>query len=129
MAKQLNLDMKKFLGLWYDDAGDTNIPVGAFSQLQNFQMLPSYKLRKRSGYTSLLDTVFETPIRGQWYGKLNNKHFHIAVTGGKAYLIDSKDRIEIGSLTDAETNMFQFGDVLYLQNGNRLQEIHRRRSC
>ena len=117
MAKQLNLDMKKFLGLWYDDAGDTNIPVGAFSQLQNFQMLPSYKLRKRSGYTSLLDTVFETPIRGQWYGKLNNKHFHIAVTGGKAYLIDSKDRIEIGSLTDAETNMFQFGDVLYLQNG------------
>ena len=57
MAKNLNLDIKKFLGLWYDDAGDTNIPVGAFSQLQNFQMLPSYKLRKRSG-TLLLDILF-----------------------------------------------------------------------
>jgi len=289
MAKEVKLNINKFLGLWYDNAGDTNIPVGSFSQLQNFQMLPSYKLRKRSGYTSLLDTHFFeylgttltipagrmvgdvdgngkftqadltlltdndhylktvneaspidlkacdinndkqvtssdlaimmslmsnpytvstwardllgvwgtkydldvtttdwtyytdipvvgmtegddipivlegfddigllptakrlngyirvfskllpatertayysttyktaselTPalsIKGQWYGKLDGKHFHIAVAGGKAYVVDSKDKIEIGTLTDAKTNIFQFGDAIYFQNG------------
>jgi hypothetical protein len=288
MAKQVNLNINKFLGLWNNNAGDTNIPVGALSQLQNFQVLPSYKLRKRSGYTSLLDrnffeylgttltipagrmpgdadgngkftqndvTVCNTyfgqrtngessvemlacdvngdtyinssdfswiyslisdpyttsstisrdllgvwgtkydlevtttdwtyytdiavsgmtegddipivlegfddigllptaergagyirvfskllpatertayysttlltaseltpalPVKGQWYGKLDGKHFHIAVAGGKAYVVDSKDKIEIGTLTDADTNIFQFGEAIYFQNG------------
>jgi hypothetical protein len=287
MAKNLNLDIKKFLGLWYDDAGDTNIPVGAFSQLQNFQMLPSYKLRKRSGYTSLLDQHFfeyvgttitipagrmvgdvdgngkftqadldllrdnylqvvnaesslelkacdinndkqvtssdlspmmnrinnpytadtyvrdllgvwgtkydlgvtttdwtyytdiavvgmtegddmpivleglddiglypyaqrgagfvrvfskllpianrtayysdtmqtvgeltpSLPIRGQWYGKLNDQMFHVVAVGGKIYTVTDKYTTQVGSLTDADTNMFQFGDTLYIQNG------------
>lgn len=117
MAKEVKLNINKFLGLWYDNAGDTNIPVGSFSQLQNFQMLPNYKLRKRSGCSSLLDTVFETPIMGQWHGKLNGKNYHVVATGGKAYVVDQKTKLDIGNLTDAETNMFQFGDAIYFQNG------------
>jgi hypothetical protein len=93
------------------------IPPGALSQMQNFQILNGYKLRKRSGYSSIIAEPFETPIRGQWYGKLNNRLFHVVVTGGHAYVVDSKDKIEIGELDDAKTTMFQFGDVLYMQNG------------
>ena len=52
-----------------------------------------------------------------WYGKLDNKYYHIAVSGGHAYVINEKYKLDIGTLDDAKTTMFQFGDVLYLQNG------------
>ena len=117
MAKEVKMNITKFLGLWHDNAGDASIPPGALSQMQNFQILNGYKLRKRSGYSSIIAESFETPIRGQWYGKLDNRLFHVVVTGGHAYVVDSKDKIEIGELDDAKTTMFQFGDVLYMQNG------------
>lgn len=117
MAKEVKMNITKFLGLWHDNAGDTAIPNGALSQMQNFQILNGYKLRKRSGYSSIIAEPFTTPIRGQWYGKLDNRLFHVVVTGGHAYVVDSKDKIEIGELDDAKTTMFQFGDVLYMQNG------------
>ena len=115
-GKEVKMNITKFLELCAHNAGD-GYPPGALSQMQNFQILNGYKLRKRSGYSSIIAEPFETPIRGQWYGKLNNRLFHVVVTGGHAYVVGSKDKIEIGELDDAKTTMFQFGDVLYMQNG------------
>ena len=72
-------------------------------------------------YSDTMQTVGELtpslPIRGQWYGKLNNKMFHVVAVGGKIYTVTDKHTTQVGSLTDADTNMFQFGDTLYIQNG------------
>ena len=119
MAKEIKMNITKFLGLWHDNAGDTAIPNGALSQMQNFQILNGYKLRKRSGYSSIIAESFDTPIRGQWYGKINGIDYHVVAVGGKLYIVDSEHSTvtEIGTLTDAKTNFFQFDDILYIQNG------------
>jgi hypothetical protein len=59
------------------------------------------------------------PIRGQWYGKINGIEYHVVAVGGKLYIVDSEHSTvtEIGTLTDAKTNFFQFDDILYIQNG------------
>lgn len=123
MAKESNLNIQKFLGLWHDSAGDTNIPVGALSQMQNFQVLPSFKLRKRSGYSSMLLETFDSPIRGQWYGKLNGKYYHLIAVGGKAYILDAGVLIELGDLDDSPTNIFQFGECVYFQDGTNYKRF------
>lgn len=123
MAKEVKLNINKFLGLWHDNAGDTAIPEGALSQMQNFQILNGYKLRKRSGYSSILYEPFNAPVRGEWYGKLDKKYYHIAVSGGHAYVVNEKYKLDIGTLDDAKTTMFQFGDVLYLQNGTQYKKF------
>lgn len=118
MAKEVKLNIKQFLGLRYDDAGDTNLAVGEFSQMQNFKIISNYKLQKRTGYTALLETDLETPIRGQWYGILNETQTHVIATGGKLYTVAEGVLTEIGELTDAVTSFFFFDDALYILNGS-----------
>ena len=112
MAKEVKMNITKFLGLWYDNAGNTGIPEGALAQLQNFQILSGYKLRKRSGYSSLLDTALESPIRGQWYGKLGNTYYHLFACNGHVYKNNGDGTItDLGTLTDDKTEFFQFLDT------------------
>lgn len=118
MSKEAKLNIKQFLGLRYDDAGDTNLAVGEFSQMQNFKIISNYKLQKRTGYTALLETDLETPIQGQWYGVLDETQTHVIATGGKLYTVSEGVLTEIGELTDAVTSFFFFDNALYILNGH-----------
>jgi hypothetical protein len=117
MGKKIPTTINKFLGLNIDPQGDTQLKLGESSDMVNFQVTESYKLKKRIGYIELFPQIADKPIQGLWNGKIAETEYFIFACNGKAYKTLNGVNTEIGTLTDAKTFFFAFNDKLYILNG------------
>lgn len=110
--KTVNLKIDNFLGLHSDALGDTELKVGELASMQNFKITKNYNAEKRSGYTSELTNATTKAIQGQWYGVLNGAVTHLFASNGHIYKNNGDGSVsDLGTLTDAKTNFFQFEDT------------------
>jgi hypothetical protein len=117
---ETTITIDKFLGLNMDSTEGLNIQVGELSVLQNIRITENYKMRKREGYTQVINrNVTSTGIMGLWYGKLSNTYRFVFARDGKVYEgnLTTGATTDLGSLTNARTYFFAFNDKLYIQNG------------
>lgn len=117
MGKKIPTEISKFLGLNIDPQGDTQLKLGESSDMVNFQVTESYKLKKRNGYVQLFPSIADKPIQGMWHGKIAETEYFIFACNGKVYKTLNGVNTEIGTLTDAKTFFFAFNDKLYIMNG------------
>ena len=109
-------EIKKFLGLNESLDGDTQLKMGEASSMDNWRVTPQYHLHIRPGLRAFW--TFTGPVRGLWAGELNGTSHRIAAADGKLWdLLPDGEKTEIGTLTDAPTSFFGFGNKLYIQNG------------
>lgn len=109
-------ELKKFLGLNESLDGDTQLKLGEASSMDNWRITPQYHLRVRPGLHTLWS--FTGSVRGLWCGDLNGQEKKIAAADGHLWeLLDNGSKNQIGTLTDAPTSFFGFGNKLYIQNG------------
>lgn len=106
--------IKNFLGLNMNETGETQLKLGEASLIKNFRITKDYKLEKMYGYVEEYET--NARVRANWIGKLGNTEMNIYVAGGKVYK-GGTTPTELGSLTDAETTIFEFNQKLYFING------------
>lgn len=118
---QMNID--KFLGLHSDALGDTELNAGELSDMKNFTITKGYNAEKRGGYTALLTAATAHAIKGQWYGNIAGTFYHIFASNGHIYKFNTGGgTTDLGTLTDATTNFFYFGDAVYIQNGTEYKK-------
>jgi len=114
MTKQQTL-IRKFSGLnqSISDAEDSSFSPN----MLNFRITDKYELKKRDGFTAVAQ--HDTPIRAMWCGELGGVKQLLYISNGyvHAIKIDSGERTVYGLIDDGETNMFPFGDKVYIQNG------------
>lgn len=107
--------IKSFLGLNMNETGETQLKLGEASVMQNFRITKDYKLEKMTGYERIQNP--NNRIRAMWVGNLNGTDMTIYVAGGKVY----KDGTQIGTMTDAETSIYEFNKILYFINGTDMK--------
>lgn len=110
-------EIKTFLGLNESRDGDTQLKMGEASSMDNWRVTPEYHLHIRPGIHTLWQ--FTGPVRGMWGGDLKGVGKLIAAADGKLWnLLPEGEKEEIGTLTDAPTSFFGFGNKLYILNGH-----------
>lgn len=108
--------IKNFLGLNMNETGETQLKLGEASLIKNFRITKDYKLEKMYGYVEEYET--NARVRANWVGKLNGTEMNVYVADGKAY----KDGTQIGTLTNADTTIFEFNKILYFMNGTEIKQ-------
>jgi len=113
------IEIDKFLGL-NESVGDTEVAPGEAVYMRNFRITSNNKLEKRSGHTTFIDESQPTKlIRGMWYGRFGTDMVLIYACNGnvKKKVMPAGATTTLGTLTDADTNMFYFGGKLFFLNG------------
>lgn len=106
--------INNFLGLNMNETGETQLKLGEASQMKNFRITKDYKLDKMYGYEKIYDP--NNRIRANWVGNLAGTDMNIYVAGGKVYK-GGATPTQLGTLTDAETSIYEFNKNLYFING------------
>jgi hypothetical protein len=107
-----NTSIDVFLGLNMSKTGATNLKLGESPQMVNWRITRDYKLEKMYGYKTRYKQ--NSLVRAIWFGLLGDTEVEVYVAGGKVY---NKD-VEIGTLTDDITRIFEFNKKLYFWDGN-----------
>lgn len=110
--------IKSFLGINMNKTGETQLKLGEAAEMKNFRITKDYKLEKMYGYEVLYNP--NARIRANWVGKLGNTEMNIYVAGGKVYK-GGETPTEIGTLTNADTTIFEFNKVLYFLTGSEIK--------
>lgn len=110
----------RFLGINEDTSGETQLQLGESPSMTNFRLTENYKLRKREGYEELFASLGAYDIQGMWYGKISGTYHFLFACNGNVYThnLDTGTNTSIGTLTDAKTFFFAFGDKVYMLNGH-----------
>ena len=111
-----NTSINAFLGLNMNETGSTNLKLGESPKMVNFKISRDYKLEKMYGYINKYEKTGK--IRAMWFGLLDTTEVFVFVCDGKVYNGD----IELGSLTDDITRIFEFNKKLYFINGHEYKE-------
>jgi hypothetical protein len=112
------ININQFLGA--NEQGNTQLRLGEAEIMTNWRLVDEYKPRVIEGYEELFESLGEHPIRGMWYGEVNDAYHFLFVCNGHVYDLDLSDNTyaSIGDLTDAPTNFFFFDSKVYIQNGH-----------
>ncbi|MFD0673924.1 hypothetical protein [Cohnella sp. GCM10027633] len=110
----------RFLGLNEDTTGDTQLQLGESPSMINYRITENYKLRKREGYEQLFASLGSFDIQGMWYGSINGSYHFLFAANGHVYEHDlnTGTNTSKGTLTDAKTFFFAFGEKVYMLNGS-----------
>lgn len=107
-----------FLGLNMSKSGATQIALGESPEMYNFRITKDYKLEKVNGYDSIFSLTSVTKdVRYMGKHKLGATEYFIVVVNGKIYDINPTVPVEIGTITDAVTSVFEFNNKIYFLNG------------
>jgi hypothetical protein len=106
-----------FLGMNMNRTGETQLKLGEAADMKNFRITKDYKLEKMYGYEELYKP--NARVRANWVGKLGNTEMNIYVANGKVYK-GGTTPTQLGTLTDAETSIFEFDKNLYFLNGSAM---------
>lgn len=107
----------KFLGINETTSGDTQLELGESGFMLDMIISEDYKLRMREGYAELFASLGAFSIQGMWYGKLNGTFYFLFAANGSVYKRVAGVNTVIGTLTNAKTFFFAFGDKVYMLNG------------
>lgn len=107
----------KFSGINESVTGDTQLLLGESPNLADFRIIDEYKLSMREGYGELFTSLGPYVLNGIWYGKLNGTFYFLFAVNGSVYKRVAGVNTVIGTLTDAKTFFFAFGDKVYMLNG------------
>lgn len=107
----------RFLGINEDESGETQLQLGESPDMLDFRISDEYKLRMREGYEELFASIGAYNIRGMWYGKINGTFHFLFAANGNIYKTVAGVNTSIGTLTDAKTSFFAFGNKVYMLNG------------
>jgi len=112
--------LTKFEGLWLEDTGDTQIPVGASGNMTNFYPTKLKKLKKTEGYKRLFDSIGAFRINALWNGNIQGVNTTLFISNSNLYKLDLTDNtyVSVGSVTDADATIFGFEDKAYIINGS-----------
>lgn len=122
------LRITNFYGLNLPKSGDTQIDIGESGNIDNCYITKDYDLSKMYGYLQMMTQVANKPMRGLWYGDIGGTNYFLFAINGKLYKFNnnfwetqfdgtdvwSTVTTEIGSITDAPTQMFAFGGKVYI---------------
>lgn len=109
-------EIKRFLGINESKDGDTQLKMGEASSMDNWRVTPQYHLHIRPGLKTLW--AFTGAIRGLWCGELAGTAKLVCAADGKLWSLSGAVKTQIGTLTDAPTTFFGFGNKLYVLNGH-----------
>lgn len=113
--------IENFLGINMSTSGATQLKIGESPEMCNFKITKDYKLEKMYGYKKIFTGT--APIRYIGRHKIGATNYLIVVTEGKIYKIETFEEllpliIEIGTITDDVTNVFEFDNKIYFINGH-----------
>ena len=121
------LTINQFLGLNLAVTGDTQLTLGESGNMKNCYITDDYNLSKIIGYSQLMYSMANKPIRGMWHGNLNNKNYFLFALDGRLYKFHDNHWLNlkddtivadyIGDLTDEPTHFFSFSGFVYILNG------------
>jgi hypothetical protein len=122
-AKPQPIKISKFLGL-NTSVGETEIKIGESVYMRNYRITKNYKAQKRQGHNTFIDYENLLPVYGGWVGVLASKNILVTCNNGKVYEYNftAETNTEIGTMTDAPTNIIYFNNKIYLQNGVEFKE-------
>lgn len=109
--------INKFLGINEDESGETQLQLGQSPNMLDFRISGEYKLQMREGYAELFASLGAFSVCGIWYGKLSGTYYFLFAANGNVYKRVAGVNSSIGTLTDAKTFFFAFGDKVYMLNG------------
>lgn len=110
--------IEKFLGLNECKTGDSLLKLGEAAKLENFKISKEYCLQIRPG-TKTAVTLGTTPVRGIWTGRVSGTEYTLAACGGHIWNVTGMTGgLDLGELTDDETQFFGMNDNVYILNGH-----------
>lgn len=120
MGTPVGVQLDKFYGLRENNSSDLVLKEGELAKCTNCRITDNYKIKKRNGYSEIVETGSSGAIKGMWYGKINSTYKFIIARDGHIYdtNLSTGATIDLGTLTDARTHFFGFSDKLYIINGN-----------
>ncbi|MBR5295845.1 MAG: hypothetical protein IKU24_04565, partial [Clostridia bacterium] len=125
MAKDFTLKIERFEGLRCSNDKTEELSLGESPEMVNFKITKGFKLARREGYQSLLNT--EKKIRGIYIFRLNSRTFYLAVIGKALYVSENS----FSSLTplsleipgEEKVTFFPFCERVYLLTGSGIFEF------
>lgn len=112
--------IEKFLGLNECKTGDSLLKMGEAAKLENFKISKEFCLQIRPG-THTVVTLSEDgdPVRGLWTGTVGGTEYTLAACGGHVWNVTGMTGgIDLGTLTDDETQFFGMNGNVYILNGH-----------
>ena len=110
--------IEKFLGLNECKTGDSLLKLGEASKLENFKISKEYCLQIRPG-TKTAVTLGAGPVRGLWTGRVAGVECTLAACGGHIWNVTGMTGgIDLGELTDDDTQFFGMNGNVYILNGH-----------
>lgn len=110
--------IEKFLGLNECKTGDSLLKLGEASKLENFKISKEYCLQIRPG-TRTAVTLGESPVRGLWTGRVAGVEYTLAACAGHIWNVTGMTSgIDLGELTDDDTQFFGMNGNVYILNGH-----------
>ena len=111
--------LNKWLGLNESPDGDTGLKMGEAASMRNFRITRESHLQIRPGYAPVCTLSDGNPVQGMWSGYVNGVFHFLAACGGHVWDIDTDTWTanDIGTIEDAKTHFFGFGQKVYLLNG------------
>ena len=113
--------IRKFLGLNENEDGDTRLAMGEAAESRNWRVTAGGSLQIRPGTRTLC--AFTSPVRGLWSGNVAGADVLVCAADGQLWKLELEGvpteatRRSLGSLTDAPTEFFGYGEKLYILNG------------
>lgn len=103
----------------FNGIGADQTPRGrGMLSMRNFRILPDGSIQKRCGWRTLASLL--SPMRGCWFGELNNQSLGFAVANSSIYRLNEIQKTKIGELStyDGTVRFFTYGGILYLLDGD-----------
>lgn len=110
--------IEKFLGLNECQTGDSLLKPGEAARLENFKISKEYCLQIRPG-TKTAVTLGDGPVRGLWTGQVAGVEYTLAACAGHIWNVTGMTGgIDLGELTDDDTQFFGMNGNVYILNGH-----------
>ena len=111
--------LTQWLGLNESPDGDTGLKLGEAAVMRNFRVTRENHLQLRPGYAPMCTFGSGSPVRGLWYGYVDETQHLLAACGGHLWDIDREDWscTDLGGIEDGGTFFFGFGKKVYLLTG------------
>lgn len=117
--------IEKWLGLNEKEDGDTELNLGELSVCKNWRITSDKTMRLRPGTKTVLS--LGGPIRGMWYGRVQDRNVFVAAANGYLWELSNNDGTWVSSKlgrvdTQGSVSFFPWGGDLYVLDGNEYRK-------
>jgi len=111
-------EISRFLGLNENQDAEFGLKLGEATKQIGWRVTNGLQLKRMEGYKTLFSDLIGN-VQGMWFGKLNSIYFFLFANNGHLYNgnLETGEKVDLGTLTDAPTSFLPFGNKVYLWNG------------